>query len=98
MKLSAITARGAKKDFIDIYALGQKHFTIEQMLSFYQQKFDTPDLGHMLIALTYFDDADDEAMPEMLWDVEWMGVRRTIEGWVRDSVDRQAPPQRRGGS
>lgn len=60
MKPSAIGDRGAKKDFIDIYALGRTHFTLEQMLGFYRQKFDTPDLGHTVIALAYFDDAEEE--------------------------------------
>lgn len=96
MKLSAIGDRGAKKDFIDIYELGRTHFTLEQMLDFYQQKFDTRDIAHTIMALTYFDDAEEEDMPEMLWNVEWQEVKQAIEGWVRDYAHRQAPPQRGG--
>ena len=44
--------------------------------------------GHVLFSLTFFDDAEAEAMPEMLWDVEWAHVRRTIEHWIREYVRR----------
>lgn len=32
--------------------------------------------------LAYFEDAEKERMPEMLWDLEWPEVRRQIEAWV----------------
>lgn len=40
-------------------------------------------MGHVLFALTYFDDAEREAMPEMLWDVDWDDIRSALEDWVR---------------
>jgi hypothetical protein len=96
MKLSAIVGRGSKKDFIDVFALGSESFTLDQMLRFYGQKYDVSDLGHTLYALTYFDDAEQEDTPEMLWQIAWDQVKRTIERWVRDYAQRQAPP-RSGG-
>jgi len=92
MKLSAIGGRGQKKDFIDIFAIGRERFTLEQMFSFYERKYDVADLAHVLYALTYFDDAEEEDTPEMLWPVEWNEVKRTIEGWVEEYVDKRAPP------
>lgn len=86
MKLSAIGGRGARKDFIDIYALGRTRFTLGEMLGFYRLKFDVEDIGHVLMSLTYFDDAEAEDTPEMLWDTDWAEIKRTIEGWVRDVV------------
>lgn len=82
MKLSAIGSRGAKKDFIDIHALGQAGHTLDGMLSLYQRKFQTPDIAHVLFSLTYFDDAEPDDMPEMIWDVSWEEVKRAIEGTV----------------
>ena len=38
MKLSAITNRGTKKDFIDLYEL-LDHFSLEQMFGFYREKY-----------------------------------------------------------
>ncbi|MFA6293814.1 MAG: nucleotidyl transferase AbiEii/AbiGii toxin family protein, partial [Victivallales bacterium] len=38
MKLAAITNRGSKKDFIDLFFL-LRHFTFSELLGFYQEKF-----------------------------------------------------------
>lgn len=83
MKLSAIAGRGARKDFVDLYALGTSHINLSRMLELYTEKFGISDIGHVLFSLTYFDDAETEAMPEMLRDVRWSDMRRAIEGWVR---------------
>ena len=91
MKLSAVGGRGAKKDFIDIYALGTERFSLSQMLTLYQRRYKAGDLGHTIFALTYFDDAEEEAAPEMLWSVGWKEIRSTIEDWVREYVQKQAP-------
>ncbi|MEX2582136.1 MAG: hypothetical protein WD766_02610, partial [Gemmatimonadota bacterium] len=85
---SAIGGRGAKKDFIDVYALGRAGFGLARMIDLYRQKFEVQDVGHLLMSLTYFDDAEHEEMPEMLWQVEWSEIKQTIEGWVSDLVRR----------
>jgi hypothetical protein len=84
MKLSAIAQRGARKDFCDIYALGKKAFSLSQMLGFYQKKFGIRDIGSVLYGLVYFDDAESERMPKMLWDVKWREIRSTILKWVKE--------------
>ena len=83
MKLAAIAQRGAKKDFVDIYALGAKTFTLTDMLAFYRRKYDVRDMGHVLYGLSYFDQADKERMPRMLWNVDWREIRKTIQSWVK---------------
>ena len=93
MKLSAVSGRGHRKDFIDIFALGRGGFTLDEMLRLYGRKYDVSDFGHTIYALTYFDDAEEDDPPEMLWQVDWVKVKATIEGWVREYVNRQAPPQ-----
>ncbi len=84
MKLSAIAQRGARKDFCDIYALGKKSFTLSQMLGFYQKKYSIHDIASVLYGLVYFDDAESERMPRMLWDVTWREIRNTILEWVKE--------------
>lgn len=37
--------------------------------------------GHK--GLAYFDDAENERMPAMLWDVDWKTIKRTIQGWLK---------------
>jgi len=84
MKLSAIAQRGARKDFCDLYALGIKCLTLQEMLDFYQEKYSIRDIGSVLYGLVYFDDAESERMPRMLWDVKWVEIKRTILGWVQE--------------
>jgi hypothetical protein len=86
MKLSAISSRGAKKDFIDLYAIGTTHFTLVQMLEFYQQKFETGDLLHVIASLAYFDDAEQEETPTLHWTLNWEEVKRTVGKWVTEYV------------
>lgn len=98
MKLSAIGGRGAKKDFIDIYALGRARFSLADMLALYQRKFSVQEVGHIVMSLAYFDDAEAEETPEMLLDVGWPEIRRTIESWVKGLMKRPSTgsPRRRG--
>ena len=84
MKLSAIAQRGSKKDFVDLYALGQNGFPLAKMLDWYRERFRVKDTGHLLYSLLYFDDADTERMPRMLWKMEWSRVKRTIREWTRE--------------
>lgn len=84
MKLSALAQRGAKKDFADLYALGLKHCSLEKMLRRYREKFSIQDIGHLLYSLVYFDDADHDRMPRMLWTVDWRTIKETIRDWVRE--------------
>lgn len=77
MKLSAITSRGAKKDYIDLYFL-LDIYTLSEMFDFYRLKF--PDGSDFLVvkSLTYFNDADIEPMPKMLKPVNWEDVKSRI--------------------
>lgn len=83
MKIAAIAQRGSKKDFVDIYALGQETFSLEAMLKLYRRKYGVRDIGHILYGLYYFDQAEEERMPRMIWDVEWKEIRKTIQSWVK---------------
>lgn len=84
MKLSALTQRGSKKDFVDIYALGLRYFSLRDMLRLYQKKFSVEDMGHVLYGLSYFDDADKERLPKMFWDTDWRSIKKTIQSWVKE--------------
>jgi len=77
MKLSAITGRGSKKDFIDLYFILQK-YPLEKLLEFYQRKYADGSIFLVLKSLSYFDDADIEVMPKMFVDIEWETIKSTI--------------------
>ena len=78
MKLSAVARRGSKKDFVDIYALLEKHASLRQMFTAYRNKYADHDIATTVLSLAYFDDADKEEMPEMLWDVSWEEIKARI--------------------
>ena len=84
MKLSAIAQRGSKKDFIDLYALLRNDHDLEEALELYKKRYAVEDIGHVLFGLAWFDDADREKTPKMLWDVDWETVRESIREWVKE--------------
>jgi len=77
MKLAAITGRGSKKDFVDIYFL-LKHFTLKELMAFYNNKYFDGSEYMVVKSLTYFEDAEQDPMPEMLKDVSWETVKSKI--------------------
>lgn len=77
MKLSAITNRGTKKDFIDLYEL-LGHFTLKEILGFYQEKYADGVPFLTLKSLTWFEDAEADPMPFILRDYTWEDVKLRI--------------------
>lgn len=77
MKLAAITGRGSKKDFIDLYFL-LNNYTIAEMLDYYLAKYPDGSLFLVLKSLVYFEDAEEDEMPNMLFPIEWEKVKRRI--------------------
>lgn len=78
MKISAITGRGTKKDFIDLYEL-LNHYSLHEILSFYQSKYSDGSIYLALKSLNYFDDTENNPMPELLKPVSWPAVKNKIE-------------------
>jgi predicted nucleotidyltransferase component of viral defense system len=83
MKLAAITNRGTKKDFVDIYFL-LKHFSIIQMLEFYDIKYAYGSLFNVVRSLSYFADAEENDMPQMFIPAEWETIKTVIREAVKD--------------
>jgi hypothetical protein len=76
MKLAAISGRGSKKDFFDIYFL-LNQFSLKELFEFYNKKF--PDGNKFLVirSLIYFKDAEkDEIIP--LKNISWEEVKKRI--------------------
>jgi hypothetical protein len=77
MKLNAISGRGSKKDFIDLYVLLEK-FYLSEMIDFYNEKYHDGAEFLVLKSLTYFDDADEQIMPVMLIKDTWEDIKNKI--------------------
>jgi len=67
-KIKTISQRGAKKDFIDIYAAVKMKYAIPDICSFFKQRFKGFDINiyHVLKSLVFFEDAEKEPSPVML--------------------------------
>ena len=77
MKLAAVTGRGSRKDFIDIYFL-LKRFSLKQMIGFYNNKFYDGSEYMVLKSLTYFDDAEGDYSIDLIHKVSWTKVKKSI--------------------
>ena len=85
MKLAAITNRGTKKDFIDLFFL-LKTYSLSQMLDMYLKKYSGSQLFTVLKSLVYFVDAESDPMPNMLQTVTWEEVKAKIIVSVNDFI------------
>jgi len=83
MKINAIEGRGSKKDFIDIYSLLQ-HYSLDELLKFYSQKYPNYSIYRALMSLTYFADADPKDTPTLFMDVTWDEMKTFIKQKVVD--------------
>lgn len=80
MKILAISQRGKKRDFIDIYFL-IKEFSLRQIMEFIKEKYPMFNIYIGLQGLTYFKDADED--PEkgrfkLLERVRWNEIKKFI--------------------
>jgi len=77
MKVNAILGRGSRKDFVDIYFLIQ-HYGLEQVMQFYKAKYPEYSEYRAMLSLTYFEDAEQNPMPEMFVNVSWEKIKQDI--------------------
>lgn len=77
MKINAIEGRGTKKDFIDVFEL-LKHYSLEAMLKFHEEKYPEASQFRALMSLSYFDDADMQPMPVMFIPETWEAMKYSI--------------------
>jgi predicted nucleotidyltransferase len=82
MKLAAITGRGTKKDFVDLYFL-LKEYRLKELIKLYKQKFTDASEYLLLKSLIYFEDAEKDPMPEMIVDVEWQEIKKSVREEVK---------------
>lgn len=85
MKLDAVSSRGSKKDFIDIYFLLKK-YSLSELIGFFENKYSHLQFNtlHILKSLCYFDDAEGDPMPVMLQDVQWRDIKANIRKAVNE--------------
>lgn len=77
MKLEAIANRGARRDFVDLYAAAAQ-YGLDQIFAWFDRKYMAAPYNrvHLLKALTYFADAEGEPMPHLLVPLGWETITR----------------------
>jgi len=85
MKLDAISQRGTRRDFIDLYFIAQSGLAVSEALQWYRRKYAGLNLNlvHLVKSLAYFADAETDPMPQMLVEVSWDKVKQFFEREAR---------------
>lgn len=80
MKLDAISSRGSKKDFIDLYFLLEK-YSLKELLEFFDNKYKDIEYNkmHLIKSLLYFEEAEQDPMPIMIKDKNWQEIKEKIK-------------------
>ncbi|HAI73896.1 MAG TPA: hypothetical protein DCS28_00155 [Candidatus Moranbacteria bacterium] len=87
MKIDAVSSRGSKKDFVDIFFLLKK-YSLEKIIGFFEKKYADINYNklHILKSLVYFAEADNEPIPIMIQDIDWEEVkkdmREKVNAWL----------------
>ncbi len=77
MKLSALAGRGSRRDFVDLYFYARDVAPLQSAMERFREKYRgiRVDPYHLLRSLTFFDDAEAEAMPDLLIWVTWDEIK-----------------------
>jgi len=83
MKLDAITGRGKKKDFFDLYYLLKK-YSLKKLFDLFLEKYPHQTLFHVAKSMSYFVDAEADIAPYVFdKKVTWENVKTTIANEIR---------------
>lgn len=92
MKINAVTSRGSRKDFIDLYALHEHGISLKDALENFRIKYS----GNKFLALrslVWFEDAENEPEPVMLADWDWGFIKDSVLRWA---MEISGPPEGSG--
>jgi hypothetical protein len=82
MKLSAITNRGSRKDFVDFWWLLDRYRTLPEYLDLFREKFSKRDVGHVVRSLVYFAEADEDPPLRLIASISWERVKADLRAAV----------------
>jgi hypothetical protein len=90
MKLAAISSRGSRKDFVDLYTVLRDGPALSDYFALLPRKYGPrANAYHILKSLTYFVDAEAEPMPVMLEPFNWKECKAFF---VREAHSIVCPP------
>jgi hypothetical protein len=64
-----------------------QHYGLSQVMAYYKEKYPEYSEYRAMLSLTYFEDAEQNPMPQMFIDVSWEeikhGVLKAVEGYSK---------------
>jgi predicted nucleotidyltransferase component of viral defense system len=90
MKILAISDRGSKKDFVDLFVLLKK-YSLAEILEFFNKKYKDYNYNmlHILKSLVFFSDADLDPEPVFVQPLIWNEVKKYIKQTVDEYIESQ---------
>lgn len=85
IKIVAISQRGRKRDFTDLYWYCTKHKKLIDVIkkAIKQYPGQKNNITHILKSLTYFDDAENEPMPKIFFKASWKEIKLFFQKEVK---------------
>ena len=78
MKIDAISSRGSKRDFVDLYFILKKfNLGLKEFFKYFEEKYgkENYNIYHILKSLVYFEDAERDPGLNMLDQFSWKNVK-----------------------
>ena len=76
MKIVAISQRGKRRDFIDLYWISKNVQPLRESVYRVDSQYSvTQNPNHILKSLVYFSDADDDPMPQIFFEATWDQIK-----------------------
>ena len=77
MKIVTVSQRGRKRDFVDLFWYCTHQEPLEAVLRRLPDQYPSVahDYHHILKSLTYFDDAEEDPMPDLRFTTDWDGIK-----------------------
>lgn len=76
MKITAISQRGRKRDFFDLYWLSEHSLPLNESLARAEHQYSVrQNMNHILKSLVYFDDAEGDPEPVLFFAATWRQVK-----------------------
>jgi|SRR3989338_10361139 len=85
MKIIAISQRGKKRDFFDLYWHCHNRGPLETVIdrAIKQYPYQQHNIGHIYNSLSYFADAEDDPMPKIFFRANWKEIKQYFQKEMR---------------
>lgn len=90
MKIIAMSQRGRKRDFVDLYWYARHREPLLEVIKRTPGQYPGQEhnLPHIIKSLVYFDDADSDPMPELYFQANWKTVKLWFQNQARQIAEK----------